>query len=347
MKAAFLTKEGFVLENIPDPALKGDGVILKVEACGVCGSDLRAWRYRKNISKRIIRGHEVAGIVVEKRGNVPYEIGTKLALGADINCLECPYCRRGEYNLCINKKILGNDVPGGFAQYMVLDKHVIEHGIINEMPESMDFSEGAFAEPLSSVVALNRRFRIGLGDVVVIFGSGPMGCLNANVSLISGAAVILADISQQRLEIAKDILGASVVYVNNAKEDLKEIVMELTGGQGADFAITAAPSSAAQKQSIHLLKRRGTTIFFGGLPHDASDTFLNANLIHYYEITVTGSFSYNPWDHKLALKLLSQKKIDARKYIKEFPLEKISDVFEELSEGKNKDYLKAIIKPWR
>ncbi len=347
MKAAFLTREGFKVREVPEPVLKGDGVILKVEACGVCGSDLRAWRDRENIPEEIIRGHEIAGTVVEAKGEIPYGVGTRLAVAADINCLKCFYCKKGEYNLCDNKKILGRDIPGGFAQYMLLDEYMIEHGIVNEMPEGMKFVEGAFAEPLSSVVALHRRFPMNSDRTVVVLGSGPMGCLHADLSKLSGAKVVLADISQERLEAAKEVLKNSVIYVNNSREDLIRIVKDVTKGIGADLVIVAAPSPSAQSQALHLSRKRGIIVFFGGLPPDRPEVSLNANLIHYNELIVTGSFSYNPSDHRHALELLAQKKIDASRYIKEFPLEDIESVVEELSEGKNIDYLKAVIRPWR
>lgn len=347
MRAAFLSKEGFVIKEIPEPKLHDVGIVLKVEACGICGSDIRIWRKREELSEPVIRGHEITGTVVETKGEVPYQIGMRLALGADVNCLNCSYCRRGHYNLCVNKKILGNDLPGGFVQYMVLDKYLLEHGIINELPENVDFVEGTIAEPLSSIIAMQRRLNIGVGDVVVVFGAGPMGCLIANLSLMLGTRVILVDLIESRLKKARDILGDSVIYANSSENNVEALVKDVTNNIGADFAIVAAPSSQAQQLAVYVVRKRGTVVLFGGLPQTEPFTSLDANRIHYYEINVVGSFSYNPWDHKMALEFLSQKKIDARKYVKEFPLDMIEDVFEEISEGKNIEYLKAVINPWR
>jgi len=336
------------LVEIPKPLPLEDQVLLKVEACGVCGSDTRTWRSGPPRGQGpLIMGHEVVGTVVAKGPAAPKEFqeGSRWALGADINCGSCYFCMRGLYNLCLRKKIIGRVVPGGFAEYMLLDTEMINHGIFHPVMEGFSASDATLAEPLSSVVHLQERICVGPEDFVVVFGAGPIGCLHVELAHIRGARTALVEVSEKRWKLARELLP--VDHLINAKHQSPvALVKELTGGLGADVAIVACPSASAQAQAVELVRKRGKVVVFGGLPEGKPFATLNANLIHYGEISVIGAFSYSPRHHALALELITSGKIKARKYITEFSLEELPQVFETLSDPeRGTGILKAVVLP--
>jgi len=334
--------------DIPTPTIGRYGLLLKIEACGVCGSDLRTWKEGLSLGQEpFIMGHEIVGRVVERGPEGPnaFDLGVRVVLGADINCGICYYCQRGLYNLCINKKIIGRDIPGGYAEYIWLDKHILENGIIslienNDLPSSI----ATIAEPLSSVLNVHERLSTGPEDVVVIIGGGPIGCLHAKVAQMRGAVTILADINEKRLSAAEKLIGSGI-FVHSATENLLDRVKHVTNSLGADIAIVACSSKSAQQQAVELVKKRGTVVFFGGLPRTDSITQVDANLIHYGEITITGAFSYAPWHLHLAINLLSSGRINVQELVREYPLDSAPELFQSLGTGEQAEILKPVLIP--
>ena len=208
MKAAILTgPRTFEVREVPTPSAPADGLVLEVQACGVCGSDLRRWREGPPAGiTDMIPGHEVSGIVVEVGPQVKgYSLGDRLAIAPDIHCGRCWYCERGQYNLCDNIRLLGitPGYPGGFAERMVLTGEVLVNGIVHHVPAGLSDEFAAMAEPCSSVLAAHAKAQTGIDDRVVIIGSGPIGCLHVAVAKARGAATCIIDVSAQRLEMSK------------------------------------------------------------------------------------------------------------------------------------------------
>jgi L-iditol 2-dehydrogenase len=335
--------------DIPMPAVGRFGLLLKIEACGVCGSDLRTWREGLAPGRDpLVMGHEIVGRVVERGPDGPesYAEGTRVVLGADINCGQCYYCQRGLYNLCIGKKILGRDVPGGYAEYIWLDKQILENGIVCPVTnEHLSSSVATLAEPLASVLNIHERLHTGSEHVVVIIGGGPIGCLHAKVAQMRGAFTILADIDVKRLEIAQKLIQHGV-FVHSGTQNLLESVRRLTDGLGADIAIVACSSKSAQLQAVELVKKRGIVVFFGGLPKGDSITQIDANLVHYGEVTITGAFSYAPWHVCSAIELLSSERLNVQGFVQEYSLTDAPKLFERLGGGVGEaDVLKPVLIP--
>jgi L-iditol 2-dehydrogenase len=346
MKAAFLTgPKTFDLKEVSDPVAPDDGLVLKSEACGVCGSDLRRWKEGPPSGvDGIVQGHELAGTVVEVGKNVKhYQVGDRLAIAPDIHCGRCYYCRRGMYNLCDDLRLLGitPGYPGGFAEKVVLPGELLENGIVNPMPDGMSFSEGALAETLSSVLASHQQAGTSLEDTVLVMGAGPIGCLHIAVSKARGAAVIVSEPSQDRRRIAEQF--GPDLQVDPFNEDLLAAVSDFTGGLGVDIAICANPIAATQAQAVKAVRKAGRVILFGGLPKSDPMTTLDGNIIHYGEIEVVGAFSYHPTTHELALDLLSRKLLPAEQLITHtMTLDQIDQAFETAASGEG---LKVIVKP--
>jgi len=332
MKAALLVGAGELeIREVPDPVVSDDGLILKVGACGVCGSDLRRWREGPPSGGRpVIPGHEVAGVVAEVgRHVVGYSPGDHLAIAPDIHCGHCYYCQRGLYNLCDDIRMIGimPGYPGGFAEKMALGGEILRHGIVHHMPEGMSFIEGALAEPCSSVLAAHEKAGTSFKDTVFIIGAGPIGCLHIVVAKARGASVIISQRSERRRELARCFHPDAVI--DPSAEDVVARVHELTDGRGADIVVCATGTAATQAQAVECVRKGGRVILFGGLPKANPFTSLNANRIHYGEIEVVGAFSYHPTQHELALEVIHRQLIPTERLVTHvFPLEQIREAFE-------------------
>lgn len=317
------------VEEVPSPEVEPEGIVLKVEACGICGSDLRAMKSGMRFSREWqILGHEIAGVVVEVGpAVVDYHVGDRLAVAADVHCGECYYCQRALYNLCEDWKLIGAHYAGGMAEFMSLPAAILKRGIVHRIPEGLSSIHASLAEPVSSVLASQHDAAVEPAEVVVIIGSGPMGCLHVQAARARGAWPVLVGRREERLALARD-LGAWRLIPARGTEVVSE-VRALTGGRGADVAIVACASREAQAEAVQMVRKRGRVILFGGLPKDDPITHLDSNRIHYDELRVIGSFSYHPSYHQVALDLLSRGQIDADKVVTAtFPLDRIADAFE-------------------
>lgn len=337
MKAAFLIgPQQLELRDVPAPTCPADGLVLAVEACGVCGSDLRRWRQGSSHGQvDIVPGHEIAGIVVEVGPHVQgYAVGDRLAVAPDIHCGRCYYCRRGMYNLCDELHFLGVTAgyPGGFAERVLLTHEVLVNGIVHHMPPELSCIEGALAEPCSSVLAAHHKAGASLDDTVLVIGAGPIGCLHIVVARARGARVIVSQTSAPRRELARRFGPQAVI--DPRSEDLCERVLALTGGLGADIVICANPVAETQAQAVQVVRKGGRVVLFGGLPKANPMTTLDGNRIHYGEIEVVGGFSYHPRFHRLALDMMQRGLLSADLVVTHtFPLDDIHAAFEIAASG--------------
>jgi L-iditol 2-dehydrogenase len=346
MKAAFLIgPKNIVVRETPAPELAPDGLILKTEACGVCGSDLRRWREGPPAGvAHLVQGHELAGTVLRCGPAVSrFKAGDRVAVAPDIHCGECYYCRRGWFNLCANLKLLGitPGLDGGFAEQVALTGEMLRHGIVHLMPEGLGFLEGGFAETLSSVIASQAKSAIGLGETVVVMGAGPIGCLHIVVAQARGATVIVVEPNPVRRQGALKFAPTAVLDPTGL--DVVAEVKRRTDGVGADAVICANPVASTQTQAVQMTRRAGHIVLFGGLPKADPMTHLDGNLIHYGEQRVIGAFSYHPSYHEEALRLLARKVVDAAQFITHTrPLSQVAEAFELAQSG---DALKVMVQP--
>jgi len=344
MKAAvFEGIENIAVRELPVPQCEDDGMLVKVEACGICGGDIRNYHngLRAGVEKQIM-GHEIAGIVEEAGRKVKrFKAGDRVALAPDVSCGGCYYCKRGLVNLCMQHRMLGTHWPGGFAQYVYLPSIVLERGFVEPIPDGLGFDEAAMAEPSSSVVACQEYNNVSLGDTVAIIGDGPIGCLHVEVARARGASKIIV-IGLLRLDSLPQFNPDYII--NAASQDPVEEVLKITGGLGADIAICANPVAKTQGQAVEMVRKRGKVIFFGGLPKNNPMTTLNGNLIHYNELSIVGAFSYPSTGLQKALNLIYEGRISAEKYVtKTVSLDEIPQGISLAEQGKA---LKVVIKPW-
>lgn len=344
MKAAvFKGIENIVVEEIPIPKCPEDGILIRVHFCGICGGDIRNYSngLRGGIKEQIM-GHEISGEIVETGTKIErWQVGDRVALAPDVSCGKCWYCKRGLVNLCQNHKMLGMHFPGGYAQYIVLPHEVLERGFVEKIPNALSYRQAAFAEPVSGVVACHKRIGTSAGDTVVIIGDGPIGCIHIEVVHAFGAkAVILGRRKLRRTEQFSPDLAVDNCNPENAVNE----VLEFTDGIGADYVIVATPNVEPQMQALKMVRKRGTVVIYGGAPKNACMTQLDSNLIHYNEITVTGSFSYPSVGLKDALGMIESQKITAEKYLN--MTVSLYDIPKGIQKSKEGEAIKVLIDPW-
>lgn len=345
MKAAiYYSPENMKVEETDYPECPDGGVILKVHAVGICGSDIRTYYNGSNkVDPPSIIGHELAGEIIEiGKSHKFYKIGDSLAGAPGLYCNRCFYCEHDMRTVCENMAELGQKYPGAFAEYIPIPGEFFERGRLVSIPEGLSYEDAAVCEPCTSVLYSQERANINAEDTVVIIGAGPIGCIQIEVAKIRGVKkIILIEIAKERLEAAR--IFEADHYIDASETDPIKEVKNLTGGLGADKIIVAAPSSIAQAQSIEMARKRGIVVFFGGLPKDNPFAKIDANIIHYNDIIVMGHYGQERRHSRQALQYIKEGKIDSKKIIsKILPLD---DIIEGIEMMKSKSVLKVIIKP--
>ncbi len=346
MKAAIYEGVGKIrIADAPTPTLSPEyPVLLRVEACAICGTDVRTYRHGKyNVIPPQIIGHEICGVVVEKLGTVSsLNVGDRVAMCAVVSCGECYYCSRGVQNRCEAWTALGYEHPGGFAEYMPLPAKLVEFEGIYKVPPETPSTAACLCEPLACCINGQELSRVGLGDTVLIIGGGPIGVLHAGLARVRGATrVLLAERSAFRREMAAKF-GADAT-VDPAAEDLTERVMAETNGRGADVILIASPSAQAQVDSLKMAAKRGRINFFGGLPKDNSHITIDANVVHYRELFLHGSADSNPRQNDIALRLIASGRIPAQELVTDtLPLERLVEGIERVE---RREAMKVVILP--
>ncbi|GFN35335.1 zinc-dependent dehydrogenase [Tepidimicrobium xylanilyticum] len=346
MKAAVLEElKTIVVKDVPDPICEDGDVIVKVHACAICGTDLRTFNFgHRNIVLPHILGHEISGEIVEVGKNVNnFKVGDTVSVYPAIACNECDWCRRGYQVRCENTLQIGDELPGGFAQYVRIPEKGVKNGSLIAIPKNMDHKQAALAEPLGCVLNGQELSDIGLGDTVVIIGAGPIGCMHAMLAKAQGAnKVIMADIKDERLELAKRVNAD--YYVNSSKENLLEKILEFNDGRKADVVIVACNVTKVVEDSLELLDWEGRLSIFAGMPKDNSMVTVDANIVHYKDIKLVGSYGSTYWQHVTALNLIKDGVLDIKNIIThELPLEDIDKGLELVRKGES---LKVVVIPW-
>ena len=346
MKAALMYDLGkMVIEDVPDPEVGTGDILIKVEACAICGSDVRTlWHGSSHVKPPRILGHEVVGTITKIGSEVNgYELGDVVAITPAIGCGECHYCRSGSTNMCSKLETIGFEFNGGFAELMNVPAKAIKQGHVNKLPTGLSCDQAVLAEPLACCINGQEPLGIGLGYKIVVIGAGTIGLFHVELALLKGASqVFVADVVQSRLKNT-ETFGKNVIPIDSGKIDLVEEILTQTKGYGVDVAIVACPVGEAQNQALKIVAKKGRVSLFGGLPQDQSIGHIDSNLIHYKEIGVFGAHASNATQNRLALEILANGRINTSHYITHcFTLDQIMDGMLAVKEGKA---LKAIIKP--
>ena len=330
--------------EIPVPEISPDEVLVKVGANTVCGTDVRILRGEKTrgIAHPVVLGHELAGHVAEVGTNVEgYEVGSPVVMAPAMACLHCFYCKRGMENLCLNKKIMGNIVDGGLAEYVRIPANAVSAGNLLVAEEDLHPEQLALAEPLACCINGQGNYQVKLDDAVLIMGAGPIGLFHLQLALLAGArTVIVSNRSEARRNFATE-LGAHVT-VDPTSEDLWEVVAEHTDGLGADVSVICVGMPQLVNDALRVTRKGGRINVFAGLAGDGWSE-IEANLIHYNELILTGASDSKRRDYDTALRLIESGRIDAERMVTHrFPLSETEKAIETSAGG---DGIKVAVMP--
>ncbi len=344
MKALVKTNHGpgnLELRDVPIPQIKPDEVLIRVRACGICGSDLKIEDDQHPYTPPVVVGHEFAGEITEIGGNVSgWAVGDRVVSEQHTHaCGHCRQCLTGNAFACASKRAPGYFEDGAFTKFIK-----VPDWLLHRIPDNINYIEAAFSEP-SAVAAhgMLERTVIAPEDVVLVLGCGPIGMVAAKMAQVAGASkVILTGIDRDekaRLPKARE-LGIDHV-VNVAQEDVTRIVEELTGGEGADVVIELAGAIPAIQQAFRLTRRLGRVGIIGQPPTDEVQIPYREALFRALTVVFSYSSKYTSWERVLSL--FERGAIQPADFITHvLPLEKWKQGYE-LS--RNGEAVKVVLEP--
>ncbi|RJQ29481.1 alcohol dehydrogenase [Candidatus Parcubacteria bacterium] len=337
------------VEERPLPQIVEGDVLLKIIACGLCGTDVKVLgNGHRAVKPPMTTGHEIVGEVEESKSSAAgVAKGDNVLVVAPIGCMKCNFCLRGEQNICPvvveSVHAFGYDTDGGFAEYMRVPKEAADQGVLIKIPEtSIPLASFAIAEPLACVLNGQEKLHICPDDTVVVIGAGPIGVLHVVAARAEGAKkVILADVNPAKLSLAAGVCADALV--DSSKENLVERVRKETEGRGADVVIVAAPAPSLQTEAIEMAAVRGRVSFFAGLAKGTTSPPIDTNAIHYREIEVYGAFGACRKQYEKAMHLILDGKVNPAQLITHtLPLEDIEKAVDLMKAGQT---IKVVIVP--
>jgi len=334
------------LEMVPVPQI-GDGeILLRVHTCGVCGTDLKKIEYGLVPPPRIF-GHEIAGTVVEAgRGVYRFKVGDRVTTHHHIPCRKCFYCEKKLFSQCEFYRRTGTTAGfepagGGFAEYVRVMDWIVREGTVL-IPDDISFEEASFLEPLNTCLKALETAELESGEIVVVYGQGPVGLIMMQAATLAGARVVGLDLMDSRLEIARQ-LGAFAA-LNPGREDAAATVGALTQGRGADLAIVAAASPRAIEEAQGTVRRGGRVLLFAQtVPGEMVP--IDASRICVEEKKLIGSYSASVELQDQAAQLIFSRKINVARLISHrFALELLPEGIH-LASHPSEHSLKVVIQP--
>lgn len=313
MKAAFVKDSSrVVVEDVEKPILGTGDVLVKMRACGICGSDLeKVFGKYSQPSTRL--GHEPSGTIEKVGENVTdFKKGDRVFVHHHVPCYSCHFCLHGNETMC-EKYSETNLSPCGLAEEFIVPQWNVNHGGILKIPNSMSFEEAAMIEPLACCIRAWDKFSFQKGDSTAIFGVGATGMMHVMLSIVHEFDKIFCiDLNEFRLEFAKKFNITDAI--KSSVPDVKQKILDQTDNRGVDVAIVATGSLQALSSAIDLVRKGGTVVMFGVPSKDAMIN-LNMSVIYSKEITMISSYAASDSDTKAALELIESSKIDVKKLI--------------------------------
>ncbi len=343
MRALLLTEyKHFEVTDMPQPDVGPDDVLVRVRACGICGSDIHG--FDGSSGRRIpplVMGHEAAGTVAAVGANVDgFGEGDRVTFDSMISCGRCAYCDRGQYNLCDNRQVLGVSCGdyrrhGAFAEFVVVPQR-----IVYPLPEALSFEHAAMVEPVSVALHAANLARVSLGESAVVVGSGMIGLLVIQCLRLAGCGQIIAvDLSDDRLALAEQ-LGADV-GINAAGTDVDAAIEAKLRGDGADVAVEAVGNTVAVRTAITAVRKGGRVVLVGNLSPQIE---FDLQSVVTREISVLGSCA-SSGEYDVCIDLLASGKIDADPLITaRSSLDEAAGWFDRLY-GQESGLMKVIVQP--
>ena len=302
--AMYYSNNDVRVEEMPTPQIGRGELLVRVEASGICGSDVMEW-YRIDRAPLVL-GHEIAGEVVAVGEGVDrYKEGDRITVAHHVPCNTCHYCLSGHHTVCDTLRQTNFD-PGGFAEYIRLPAINVDRGVFM-LPEEVSFEDATFTEPVACVLRGQRMARLQLGQSVLVIGSGIAGLLHVQLACALGAGhVVATDIAHYRLEAARRF-GADAAF--HADEDVPARLRQLNDGRLADLVIVCTGAMPAIAQALESVERGGTVLFFAPTEPGVTIPISVNDLFFRNDITLTTSYAGSPADYTAALELIRSRRV--------------------------------------
>lgn len=328
--AVFNGPKNFEIKYLPI-AGKDNEVLLKTLSCAVCGYDVRVFREgHRKVRPPIVLGHEICARTINTI-NLPNDQvipeDRRVIVSPLIPCLNCHHCHAGYFNSCNNLNEIGSSINGGFADYISIPRNnILINGII-PIENNINDDEASLIEPLSCCLNAHLNYNIPLsGEFVIIIGDGPIGLIHLQLSKLYGAKTIVVGKISSRLNEAKSI-GADLVLLNNEPDESAKKIWNYTYGKGGKLIIVATSNPEGIDLALKLAGKNSLVSLFAGTSKNKLLS-IDPNLLHYNQITLSGSFSSTPKVMKKAMDLVHEQKIDLRRLITHrFSLDEIDKAF--------------------
>lgn len=313
MKAAFVKKDSTIsVEETEKPSLGPGDILVKMESCGICGSDLEKV-FGKYGQPSMKLGHEPAGEILEVGSKVSdFKKGDRVFTHHHVPCYDCHFCNHGNETMC-QKYYETNLSPCGLSEQYVVPEWNVSHGGVLKIPNSMSFDEAAMIEPLACCVRSWNKFSYKKGDSVAIFGVGPTGMMHIILAKDKGLGKIFClDVNNFRLDFAKKFQITLALNSNDSSN--KEKIFDKTENRGVDVAIVATGSLKALDDAIDFVRKGGTIMMFG-VPSKGETMNIDMSKVYSKEITLTTSYAASDHDTKEALELIKSSRVDVKRLI--------------------------------
>jgi L-iditol 2-dehydrogenase len=328
MRAGVYRGPGIIgMENVTVPEIGAEELLIRVAACGICGTDIKKIFHGFAVPPQIF-GHEVAGTVVEAGAKVKnFRAGDRVVSFHHVPCRRCFYCEKKLFSQCAFYKRAGltagfDPNGGGFGEYVRAMPSVVETGVIL-IPDDVSFEEATFVEPVNTCLKAVRKARVASGETVLVIGQGPIGLLLAVLARLEGARVLTSDPMSSRRE-ASVRFGADAAF-DPGNGRMAEDLSERTGGRGADAVLLAVPNPALIEEALQLSRPGGRVLLFAHNDPVMRVEFPAAT-IGVEEREILGSYSASIDEQEESTRLVFDRRIPAREMITHrFPLERISD----------------------
>lgn len=327
------------VQEMPVPDIGPKDILVKVMACGICGSDIMEWYRIKKAP--LVLGHELAG-KVEKAGRevIKFKPGDRIFSTHHVPCGECRYCMNGHETACETFQTKNNFTPGGFSEYVRISGRSLDTGTF-QLSDALSYEQGSFVEPLGTVVRGIRTLGLKYTDTLLVLGSGIAGLLHIKLAKTLGAERIIAtDINEFRLDAAKKF-GADFTF--KATENIPEAVRKVNEGRLADKVIISTGALQASSQGLMSVDKGGTVLFFA-VSKPGETLPIDFNPYWRDDISIKTSYGAAPGDNLDAIEFLKTGRVTVDDMITHrFSLEQIGEGFKTASTGK--DCLKVVIRP--
>lgn len=308
--ATYKKENKLVISNQPVPQINNDEVLLKVDACGVCGSDIV--KIKKDlVPEGTVLGHEVVG-TIEQVGSLVrnWSKGQKVVVAHHVPCLACHFCKHGNFSMCKQFKNT-NFTPGGFSEYLKLSRYHLEQTTFLIPKGTVSDFEIALTEPLACCLRAIERADVSISNTVLISGLGSIGNLIGKLCIEKGAHTIGIDILEERLNFSRKIKSINEGFIAGANST-KDFIMKKTDSRGVDIVFLSSGNTKSINDAVNLVRSGGKIIVFSSIQTDIG--FSN-NDIYYKELSIIGSYSPSPKTLKDSYQLIITGKIKLKDLI--------------------------------